>query len=476
MKVLLADDSMTAQNMGKKILTEAGFEVIAVSNGAAAMKKIASEKPQILVLDVFMPGYSGLEVCEKVKSSPNPVPVLLTVSKLEPFRPEEGAKVKADGLIIKPFEASDLANAVKRLAAKLAPKEETPEYEKTVRIAAPIVSDDEWQEAPAEEAAPDRAQVPQAMAESPAFDLGAEPPSVAAEPPASSIWDAATAPAPVAEQPAPEPSFFSPEPEAAPEPAPEFPAHAAAPSVAPGLEPHLAPQVEVAVTSAPGFEPTIDTSVADLIPATDPALVTGAGVSEFVTTFSDEASEPVPVGYAADLDIAPAEPEPPAVDLARPPSRDTTPEPIMLSDVLPPEPEIQPVEALAPEPVEAAPEPPPAPEPQVDMLLQQMQEVVSSLPVATAPLEEVVAAPEPVPAPPAAEPIPPPPPPADEQFAAELAAAISSAPLAAPEHAAAPEALAGVPAEFDSVARAIERVLDRFKAELIGEIMRELKR
>ena len=43
--ILLADDSMTAQNMGKKILTQAGYDVIAVSNGAAAVKKIAERKP-----------------------------------------------------------------------------------------------------------------------------------------------------------------------------------------------------------------------------------------------------------------------------------------------------------------------------------------------------------------------------------------------------------------------------------------------
>lgn len=235
----------------------------------------------------------------------------------------------------------------------------------------------------------------------------------------------------------------------------------------------------------PGFEPTIDTSAASLIPATDPALVTGADMSQFVTKFSDADSEPVPVGYVGDLGVALAEPELPTVELAPAPSRDTTPEPIMISDVLPPQPEILPVEALEAPPVEAAPElpaalppePPPAPEPQFDPLLQQMQEVVSSLPVATAPLEEVVAVLEPVPAPPvAAEPAPPPAPQADAQFAEELAAAITSAPLAAPELAAAPEGLAAVPPELAPVAHAIERVLDRFKAELIAEIMRELKR
>ena len=69
LKILLADDSATAQNMGKKILVEAGYEVVAVSNGAAAVKKIAEQKPDMIVLDVYMPGYTGLEVCERVKSA-----------------------------------------------------------------------------------------------------------------------------------------------------------------------------------------------------------------------------------------------------------------------------------------------------------------------------------------------------------------------------------------------------------------------
>jgi len=45
LNILLADDSMTAQNMAKKILSEAGYEVTTVSNGAAALKKIAERMP-----------------------------------------------------------------------------------------------------------------------------------------------------------------------------------------------------------------------------------------------------------------------------------------------------------------------------------------------------------------------------------------------------------------------------------------------
>src|ERR1051326_716665 len=97
---------MTAQNMGNKILSEAGYEVVAVSNGAAAVKKIAEQKPDIIILDVYMPGYTGLEVCEKVRGSLETLktPVLLTVGKLEPYKPEDANRVKADGVIIKPFE------------------------------------------------------------------------------------------------------------------------------------------------------------------------------------------------------------------------------------------------------------------------------------------------------------------------------------------------------------------------------------
>jgi CheY-like chemotaxis protein len=122
LRILFADDSMTAQNMGKKILAEAGYDVVAVSNGAAAVKKIAEQKPDIIILDVYMPGYSGLEVCEKVRASLDTAktPVLLTVGKMEPYKPEDANRVKADGVIIKPFEASDLLAIVKKFEERIA--------------------------------------------------------------------------------------------------------------------------------------------------------------------------------------------------------------------------------------------------------------------------------------------------------------------------------------------------------------------
>jgi CheY-like chemotaxis protein len=136
LRILFADDSMTAQNMGKKILTDAGYDVVAVSNGAAAVKKIAEQKPDIIILDVYMPGYSGLEVCEKVRASIDTVktPVLLTVGKMEPYKAEDANRVKADGVIIKPFEATDLLAIVKKLEERITPSVIPPLSEQTMLL------------------------------------------------------------------------------------------------------------------------------------------------------------------------------------------------------------------------------------------------------------------------------------------------------------------------------------------------------
>jgi len=116
-KILLADDSVTAQNMGKKILSDAGYEVITVSNGSAALKKVNELMPEIVVLDVYMPGYSGLEVCKLLRENRQTadIPILLTVGKLEPFKSEEALKARANAFIVKPFEATELLAVIRKI-------------------------------------------------------------------------------------------------------------------------------------------------------------------------------------------------------------------------------------------------------------------------------------------------------------------------------------------------------------------------
>lgn len=133
-RILLADDSVTAQNMGRRILTDAGYELVTVNNGSAALKKIAELKPDIVVLDVYMPGYGGLEVCQRIKEAPETarIPVLLTVGKLEPFKPDEARRVGADAFIVKPFEATELLTALTKLEDKIVA---APQPQKSGRFA-----------------------------------------------------------------------------------------------------------------------------------------------------------------------------------------------------------------------------------------------------------------------------------------------------------------------------------------------------
>ncbi len=187
LRILFADDSMTAQNMGKKILSEAGYEVVAVSNGAAAVKKIAEQKPDIIILDVYMPGYSGLEVCEKVRKSIDTIktPVLLTVGKMEPYKPEDANRVKADGVIIKPFEASDLLAIVKKFEERIALMPPPPIVAQAAKVEPKYQEEEPAPEPPMESRSAGKTsvqpmvEVPDHMASSSAFSdlLGSEPPS-----------------------------------------------------------------------------------------------------------------------------------------------------------------------------------------------------------------------------------------------------------------------------------------------------------
>ncbi len=139
-KILLADDSVTAQNMGRKILADAGYEVITVNNGSAALKKITEQHPDLIVLDVYMPGYSGLEVCQRLKESSESarIPILLTVGKLEPFKPDEAKRVRADAFIVKPFEASELLSALSKLEDRIVPRADSAKPGRFARTIAAV--------------------------------------------------------------------------------------------------------------------------------------------------------------------------------------------------------------------------------------------------------------------------------------------------------------------------------------------------
>ena len=118
--VLIADDSPTIQKRALGILKGEGYEVETVSNGVAAIKRLATIQPAVVLADVSMPGRDGYEVCDFVKKSAqlSHVPVLLVASDMEPYDDARGTQVQADGKIKKPFEPQELIAIVAKFVAQ----------------------------------------------------------------------------------------------------------------------------------------------------------------------------------------------------------------------------------------------------------------------------------------------------------------------------------------------------------------------
>ena len=123
-RILLADDSTHAQRMGERILREEGYEVVTVTDGETALVRLPDADPHLILADVSLPKRTGYEICEYIKSDPRfrRIPVVLTVAAIEPYNEEEARRVKADGMLRKPFEASVMLETIRGLLGEEAPK------------------------------------------------------------------------------------------------------------------------------------------------------------------------------------------------------------------------------------------------------------------------------------------------------------------------------------------------------------------
>jgi CheY-like chemotaxis protein len=141
--ILIADDNSNIQKMAALALKDQGYEVVGVSNGEAAVRKLPDLNPDVVLADVFMPVRNGYELCEFIKNDARfaHIPVVLLVGAFDPIDDHEVKRVRADQILQKPFVPPDpLISLVKvmvekcahaRAAARLAPKFDA---ERTVRL------------------------------------------------------------------------------------------------------------------------------------------------------------------------------------------------------------------------------------------------------------------------------------------------------------------------------------------------------
>ena len=125
-RLLLADDSVTIQKVVNLTFADEGIDVVAVGDGDAAMQKFVEAMPDLVMVDVNMPGLDGYRICEMIKQDDETkhIPVILLVGSFEPFDEEEARRVGADDFLTKPFQSirqlvnkvSDLLNGKKSVA------------------------------------------------------------------------------------------------------------------------------------------------------------------------------------------------------------------------------------------------------------------------------------------------------------------------------------------------------------------------
>lgn len=128
-KLLLADDSITIQKVVNLTFADQGMDVVAFSDGDAAIENLDEVKPDIVLADVHMPGINGYQVCELIRSSESTshIPVLLLVGSFEPFDREEAERVGSSGHLTKPFKSiAELVSTVQNLLASASADAPTP--------------------------------------------------------------------------------------------------------------------------------------------------------------------------------------------------------------------------------------------------------------------------------------------------------------------------------------------------------------
>jgi CheY-like chemotaxis protein len=115
-KILVADDDQPLRKVLGKILTSAGYEVILVEDGKAAVEKAITERPDLVITDGLMPKMHGFLVCQAIKElQPPPKVIMLTAvyTKMH-YKWEAKEKYGADELMTKPFEVAELLDCIER--------------------------------------------------------------------------------------------------------------------------------------------------------------------------------------------------------------------------------------------------------------------------------------------------------------------------------------------------------------------------
>ena len=114
-KILLVDDSKTELHYLSEMLVKRGYQVRTAENGEEALKRLAEEKPDLILMDVVMPGQNGFQLTRAITRDPRftNVPVIMCTSKNQETDKVWGMRQGARDYIVKPVDADELVAKIK---------------------------------------------------------------------------------------------------------------------------------------------------------------------------------------------------------------------------------------------------------------------------------------------------------------------------------------------------------------------------
>src|SRR4030043_439455 len=119
-KILLVDEDPIILRLIASRLKNSGYDVVSALDGESGLKKAITKKPDLVLLDIIMPGLNGFEVCKRLKENDKTkdIPVIMLTVLAGEKDLSKGLEAGADCLITKPFSAVDLLHEIKKTMQK----------------------------------------------------------------------------------------------------------------------------------------------------------------------------------------------------------------------------------------------------------------------------------------------------------------------------------------------------------------------
>jgi two-component system alkaline phosphatase synthesis response regulator PhoP len=112
-KILIVEDELDLVKGIKMNLVDEGYEVDYALNGKVGLEKALKEKPDLILLDIMLPGMDGLEICKELRRNKVDIPIIMLTAKGEEIDKVIGLEIGADDYISKPFSIRELLARIK---------------------------------------------------------------------------------------------------------------------------------------------------------------------------------------------------------------------------------------------------------------------------------------------------------------------------------------------------------------------------